>query len=87
MSEVSAVRRGERRVSNLRDYFRPETMALIHSFDEDRAQAELDAWEGFVAGANELVEGILDTQDVLTQLEGDEKRHSPGTDEFLIDDD
>ncbi len=71
MHEVTAVYRGERRVSNLRDYVRPEMMATIHRFGHDRAQTELDAWEGFVAGVNELVEGSLDSAELLQKLEED----------------
>jgi hypothetical protein len=40
----------------------------IHRFDDDERKAETDFWCGFVAGANEIVEGSLDSQDLLMSL-------------------
>jgi hypothetical protein len=81
--EVVAVRRGDRRASSLRDLVAPQVVAEIHQFGYDRTQAEAEFWEGFVAGVNELVEGSLDSQDLLRGLE---EQGSLGANEFQIDD-
>jgi hypothetical protein len=67
--EVIAIRRGDRRASSLRDLVTSQVMTAIHEFDDDVHKAEADFWEGFVAGVNELVEGALDSQELLRRLE------------------
>jgi hypothetical protein len=70
--EVMAVRKGERQANHLGDYVTSQVMTAIHQFDDDPNQAEADVWQGFVAGVNDLVEGSLDSQDLMRRLEQDE---------------
>jgi hypothetical protein len=67
--EVMAVRRGDRRASSLRELVAPQVLTEIHQFADDPNQAEADFWQGFVVGVDELVEGSLDSQELLRRLE------------------
>jgi hypothetical protein len=67
--EVMAVRRGDRRASSLRELVSSHVLTEIHQFADDPNQAEADFWQGFVVGVDELVEGSLDSQELMRRLE------------------
>jgi hypothetical protein len=64
-----AVRRGDRRASSLRELVSSHVLTEIHQFADDPNQAEADFWQGFVVGVDELVEGSLDSQELMRRLE------------------